>query len=52
MSRVTEAHFKIAYNKLYGFLRQRHPEVLEEYRQFLKDVEAKVREALLATEAK
>ena len=42
-------HYQVAYNKLYGFLRRKHPEVLKEYKEYLAEVKKRVEEALLCT---
>jgi hypothetical protein len=34
-------HYKVAYNRLYGFLRSRHPEILEEYRKLMEEAKNK-----------
>ena len=36
MTKPIDEWYKNAYNRLYGFLRQKHPEILKEYRQLMK----------------
>ena len=50
MSKVKPEHYKNAYTKLYNFLRTRHPEILKEYRQYVKEVKKKAQEMLLMPE--
>jgi len=44
--------YKSAYNKLYSFLRTKHPEVLEEYREYLKAIKRRVEHGLIILEEK
>ncbi len=46
MSKVKPEHYKVAYDKLYAFLRYNHPEILKEYKQKLQDAK-EVAEALV-----
>lgn len=50
MTKVKLEYYKTAYEKLYRFLRYRRPEVLNEYREYLRQVKLKVEEALLCAE--
>ena len=50
MTKAKLEHYKVGYQKLYSFLRCRHPEVLEEYRKYLKEVKERVEKALLVGE--
>ena len=43
-------HYKTGYQRLYGFLRARHPEVLKEYRVYLGEIKKRVEQAILALE--
>ena len=36
MTETKPEHYKVAYNRLYGYIRHRHPEVLQEYRDFIQ----------------
>ena len=47
MTRPKPEWYQAAYQKLYGFLRSHHPEVLEEYRAYLKKIERRIKEGLL-----
>jgi hypothetical protein len=47
MTKAKPQHYQVAYNKLYGFLRRKHPEVLKEYKEYLAEVKKRVEEALL-----
>jgi len=40
-------HYKTGYESLYGFLRRKHPEVLQEYRAYLLKVKEEIEKALL-----
>jgi len=50
MTKAKPEHYQAGYNRLYGFLRTRHPDILEEYREYLREVKRKVEEALLVAE--
>ena len=47
MTRVKIEEYKVEYQQLYAFLRGKHPEILKEYQEYLKEVRRKVEEALL-----
>jgi len=49
MTKAKPKHYQVAYNKLYGFLRRKHPQVLEEYKEYLQEVKKRLEEALLCT---
>jgi len=52
MTKPKPEWYKSAYSKLYGFLRTKHPEVLEEYRAYLKMVKQRLEQAYLCLEEK
>jgi len=44
--------YKTAYNKLYSFLRTKHPEVLQEYRYYLKGIKQRLTESIIILDEK
>lgn len=50
LGKVKLEHYKVGYERLYGFLRTKHPEVLAEYRRYLKQVKERIEAALLVGE--
>ena len=42
LTKVTKEHYAAAYNRLYKFLQLKHPEILEEYREFTKNATDKL----------
>jgi len=46
MAKVKDRWYKAAYQKLYGFMRSKHPEILQEYRDYLLEVKRRIQEGI------